>query len=460
MASTYLTRAEADPQSSQTTGTYSVWVKRGSLGSYQTIFNHRLNGSYEFKFIFYNDDTMFITANHNGVRLLLQTNRKFTDTNGWYHICIAVDSTQGSSTDRAKLYINGVQETSFVSAGGNAAVYPSSSQGLNLDGGSGYTNYIGSRDGSSEIFDGCMSHFHFVDGSQLAPTIFGSTDSTTGEWKINTSPSVTYATNSFFVLKDGNSGTDQSGQSNNYSVGAGTLTKTEDNPSNVFNTFNLLDNYYESGEFTNGNTTYKTGAGSSVYARNTSTLGMTKGKFYWEVKPVAVNTSGDYYPVIGISSTQVTSATDWLCKTANDYGLQTSANLSTVQKMNNNAGTAWGSPFSLNDIVGVAVDLDNRKIYFSKNGTWMESGNPASGSTGTGSAFTITAPADTPLGAYFPSVSNYDGTGWVRFETNFGNGYFGTTAVSSAGTNASGIGIFEYDVPTGYTALSTKGLNL
>ena len=294
----------------------------------------------------------------------------------------------------------------------------------------------------------------------LAPTVFGSTDSTTGEWKINTSPSYTVGTNGFFILKDGNSGTDQSANSNNFTVSNGTLTKSEDNPSNVFNTFNPLDNYYESGEFTNGNTTYKSGAGSSVYARNTSTLGMTKGKFYWEVKPVAVNTSGDYYPVVGISSTQVTGATDWLGKSANDYGLQTSSNLSTVQKMNNNSGTAWGLPITINDICGVAVDLDNRKIYFSKNGTWMESGDPTSGSTGTGSAFTITAPADTPLGAYFPSVSNYDGTGWVRFETNFGNGYFGTTAVSSAGTNASGNGIFEYDVPAGYTALSTKGLNL
>ena len=49
------------------------------------------------------------------------------------------------------------------------------------------------------------------------------------------------------------------------------------------------------------------------------------------------------------------------------------------------------------------------------------------------------------------------GTGNV-IDANFGNGYFGTTAVSSAGTNASGIGTFEHDGPTGYNALSTLGL--
>ena len=448
MASTYLTKTYSGSGNRQRQ-TMSMWIKRSTLGTNTVLFSVHYTGTYFGYLRFKTDDTLQYYI--NSPNLNVRTNAKFRDTNAWYHIVCTVDTTDATSDDRIKLYVNGERQTLQTNT--------QPSQNAEVTFGDNYRHDVGGYQAGS-YFGGSMSHFHFVTNTAYQASSFGSTDSVTGEWQINTSPSVTYNTNSFFILKDGNSGTDQSGQSNNYSVGGGTLTKTEDNPSNVFNTFNLLDNYYESGEFTNGNTTYKTGAGSSVYARNTSTLGMTKGKFYWEVKPVAVNTSGDYYPVIGISSTQVTSATDWLGKTANDYGLQTSANLSTVQKMNNNAGTAWGSPFSLNDIVGVAVDLDNRKIYFSKNGTWMESGNPASGSTGTGSAFTITAPADTPLGAYFPSVSNYDGTGWVRFETNFGNGYFGTTAVSSAGTNASGIGIFEYDVPTGYTALSTKGLNL
>ena len=97
------------------------------------------------------------------------------------------------------------------------------------------------------------------------------------------------------------------------------------------------------------------------------------------------------------------------------------------------------------------MDLDNNKIYFHKNGTYINSGVPTSGATGTG-AFSLVADKT----YLFASAANYANG---KFSWNFGNGYFGTTAVASAGTNASGNGIFEYDVPSGYTALCTKGLN-
>jgi len=105
-------------------------------------------------------------------------------------------------------------------------------------------------------------------------------------------------------------------------------------------------------------------------------------------------------------------------------------------------------------IIGCAFDFDNNKFYFSKNGTWLNSGDPTSGATGTGSFGTLAS------GLYVPGITNVSWTTASSTAFNFGNGYFGTTAVASAGTNASGNGIFEYDVPTGYTALSTKGLNL
>ena len=95
--------------------------------------------------------------------------------------------------------------------------------------------------------------------------------------------------------------------------------------------------------------------------------------------------------------------------------------------------------------------MDNQKLYFSKNGTFQNSGVPTSGSTGTGA---ISVVADN---TYVPCMAFY---GSQAANCNFGNGFFGTTAVTSAGSNASGNGVFEYDVPTGYTALSTKGLNL
>jgi hypothetical protein len=133
---------------------------------------------------------------------------------------------------------------------------------------------------------------------------------------------------------------------------------------------------------------------------------------------------------------------------------------STARKINDSNETAFGNTYTDGDIIGIALDLDNLKIYFSKNGVWQNSGDPTSGSTGTGAAFTITAPSSTTDGAYFFACSDDNTSAERRVAWNFGNGYFQTTAVSSAGTNASGNGIFEYDVPTGYTALSTKGLNL
>ena len=99
------------------------------------------------------------------------------------------------------------------------------------------------------------------------------------------------------------------------------------------------------------------------------------------------------------------------------------------------------------------MDLDNNRLFFSKNGTFQNSGDPTS-STGA-----ITIPTSSS-GFYFMGISDEHNNGTNTWEANFGNGYFGTTAVSSAGTNASGNGIFEYDCPSGYTALSTKGLNL
>ena len=110
------------------------------------------------------------------------------------------------------------------------------------------------------------------------------------------------------------------------------------------------------------------------------------------------------------------------------------------------------------------MDLDNNKLYFAKNGTWQDSGDPTSGSTGTGavSVHNINTSPNSSIrgqGTYFFAAGNWHTSGSTTWESNFGNGYFGTTAISSAGTNTSGIGIFEYDVPTGYTALSTKGLN-
>ena len=107
------------------------------------------------------------------------------------------------------------------------------------------------------------------------------------------------------------------------------------------------------------------------------------------------------------------------------------------------------------------MDLDNNKIYWAKNGDWGDGSGSWDSSTFDAAVgdLAITAPASVGGNRhYFPTAGASDYSVSSTFQTNFGNGYFGTTAISSAGTNASDIGLFEYDVPTGFTALSTKGL--
>jgi hypothetical protein len=442
MASTYLTRTFGQA-GNRRTFTISYWVKMGYVSTTADgwIMGSGADGS--------NSDDLYIhtgrlnfSGYYGSTVYGVRTSAKYRDLSGWYHHVIRFDSTQSTASDRARLYVNGELQTAL-----DSDTYPSQ----NLE-----TTYINTARqhtigasvyGSSigNFFNGSISHFHFCDGYSYGADSFGSTDSTTGEWKINTSPSVTYGTNGFFILKDGNSVTDQSPNTNNFTVGGGTLTKTEDNPSNVFATMNALDNYFASATFTNGNNTVNFNNTNERYLLGT--MGFNSGKWYWEVKYDAK--SGDTHSKIGIESIMKAYPNGY---EADSYGYRSS----NGKKVNGGTFTTYGDSYTVGDIVGVAVDLDNNKIYFSKNGTWQDSGNPASGASGTGAAFTVGTPSS---GFYFPAVGKEDAD-TCQFSFNFGNGYFGTTAVSSAGTNASGIGIFEYDVPTGYTALSTKGLNL
>ena len=429
MASTYLTRTPSSA-GNRKTFTLSFWIKRGNLSSQQHI--AYASGYTEIRFTS-DDKTMFRDAGGNfGL-----SDAVFRDVSAWYHIVYAIDTTQATESNRIKLYVNGEQFT--------VTTFPT----LNFD--FAWNNNVEHQIGASsgaEFFNGSMSHIHFIDGTAELPTAFGEYDAN-GVWKIKTSPSVTYGTNGFFILKDGNSVTDQSGEGNNFTVAGGTLTNTEDNPSNVFNTFNSLDNFYANATFSNGNNTVVTNA--SAFATSLSTLGMSSGKYYCEIKAVTIYNG---YARFGISGSQASS--NGFGNAADEYVFMAN----NGQKRNNSTTSAYsGVAWNNNDIIGIAVDLDNNYIYFSRNGSWINSGNPASGASGTNAAFTLGTPS---TGFYYFGVNDADNAASSEntYQANFGNGYFGTTAVASAGTNASGIGIFEYDVPTGYTALSTKGLNL
>ena len=438
MASTYLQKTNVS-QTLNSKFTISVWVKRGELSSsgMNAICGSDSTGSHATQF-FFDGPSLRFYDNFSSTDLV--TTRKFRDTNAWYHIMAAVDTSQSTAADRVKIYVNGTQETSFATSN-----YPGQGDGMiiNIN---GYKFYVGTAEttGGSKFgyFDGCMSHFHFSDGQQLAPTVFGETDSTTGEWKIKTSPSFTLGNNGFTILKDGNTITDQSSNSNNFTLGAGTLTNTEDNPSNIFAILNPL--LPSNPSLTNGNLSLL--SGSASWLGTASTLGFSSGKFYYEVKITdVVNYTQlgvvDESDVNGLASTYVGNK-------AKGWGY----NAGTGEYYNNGTGTSYGASYGNNDVIGIAIDADNNKLYFAKNGTWQNSGDPTSGATGTGA---ISISHATGYDTWFPAVScNY-----IRANCNFGNGFFGSTAITSEGTNASGIGKFEYDVPTGYTALSTKGLN-
>ena len=435
MANTYLQKTFSTTGDRQKF-TLSMWVKRGIVpvgnqsGTEGFLFQaYQDSGNQDQIWLQSNGTINYVRNNANAVT----PSQMLRDPNAWYHIVFAGDTTQGSNADRLKVYINGTQapigQQDTITQGSNFGAINNAQQ---------YT--FGKRNSNDWYFDGSMSHIHLIDGTAYTPSAFGETDATTGEWKIKTSPSVTYGNNGFFILKDGNSVTDQSGEGNNFTVASGTLTKTEDSPSNVFATMNPLIPGQTNYTYSNGNNTIT--QGSAAWVKSNSTLGMSSGKYYWEAKYV----SGSY-TVVGVDKTD--TATPYPSTSSSAVGWKRNGNVEVATTPQTDIAS-----YAHGDIVSVALDMDNGCVYFGKAGVWQNSGDPTSGSSKTGAYSLPSYVANTP---YFATVSPY-GSGATSM--NFGNGYFGTTAVSSAGTNASGIGIFEYDVPTGYTALSTKGLNL
>ena len=449
MASTYLQRT-AGTSTENYKYTFSAWVKRtGVLGSSsvnEVLFSNWSNdtNSAYIRFEDQNDNLQVFDKYGSTIDLNYQTNMKFRDCNSFYHIVVNVDGTR-SANQRCKIYVNGseVSCSNTTDTGGTLAMKTVTATNAMRAGA------IKTSGGTEYYFSGILSHVHYIDGTGYDASYFGETDSTTGEWKIKTSPTgITYGTNGFFILKDGNTITDQSSNSNDFTLGAGTLTKTEDCPSNVFATFNPLHpglTLFSNVNFLNGNTTFDNNeTGGSIYPIAKSTLAASQGKYYAEFK------QNESDGGLGISDGK--SDENFLGdNTSNGVHYRSDGNVRV-----NNAESSFGDTYTTGDIIGIAMDLDNNYVYFSKNGTWQDSGDPTSGASGTGG---ISIPTSS-TGVFHFAATEIGSSSTSNMSANFGNGYFGTTAVASAGTNASGNGIFEFDVPNGFTALSTKGLNL
>jgi hypothetical protein len=435
--------------------TFSAWVKKASntTGNDQVIYDSYADGNNRMTLYFVSSSKLALYGAISGSTILhFETTRLFRDLNAWYHIAFQLDTTQATDTDRFKLYVNG--ERIMYTTGFSTETYPSPNVNLPM-GTSSYQHAFGFYSGGgSSVFQGSMSHLHFTDGYAYASSSFGSTDSTTGEWKINTSPSVTYGNNGFFILKDGNSLTDQSPNTNNFTVNTGTLTKTEDCPSNVFCTLNPLDNAEaKTFNLSNGNLTMGNASGTNDYGLR-GTLGVTAGKYYWEVKSV----NGGDVIAMAESDKRLTINNMDGSPDAGFWGWQSNGTGASVNTYNNgtfsNSNTLQG--WANNSIIGVALDMDNGKVYMSIDGVWKGADNNTSDPANQTNPMYTTIPTD---GTLILPYTEHRSSGDPATHWNFGNGYFGSTQISSAGTNASNIGIFEYDVPTGFTALSTKGLN-
>ena len=450
MASTYLER-NMTGNTASTKMTFSCWLKISNPSTNGRIFGAQANACHSY---FGGNGKLnidFSAKDSGSVSAKLETNRLFRDTNAWYHIVFALDTTLGTADDRIKFYVNGVQETSF-----NSRTNPGQNDTYAY-GQNGYYN-VGARSNNTgsagHYFDGLMSHVHYCDGYAYTPSDFGSTDSVTGEWKINASPSVSYGTNGFFILKDSNSGTDQSGNSNNFTV-SGDLTKTEDCPSNIYATANPLVRNQVT--ITTANLTVR--SPGSTWMGIPATLGVESGKWYWEYKLAL----GNAWSQCGVMSSKPNGGYDSIYSTYvgnNSGGL--ALNSGNGDFYHDGSSGAYGTSAWFSgglaeyDIIGVALDATNNKIWFSQNGTWGNSSNPSTGSGG------IDFSGDTDFTnykPYFPAFSVHN----CILTLNFGNGHLGTAEITTNGGNGfqdtDGNGRFYYAVPTNYRGLSTKGLN-
>jgi len=444
MAAMYRTQGTATDRKKFTV---SMWVKIAKLGSEMTSYQFMdFYGGASDRISLYHNPTNQLQiyhekSNSGSNEVAWKSDALLRDKTAWYHLVWRADSTQSTAADRFRVYINGELITL------NNTTYPSQNFEF-AQGTSSYVQYIGRYGGNTNNnFNGVMSHVNFCDGYSYGPDSFGSTDATTGIWKINTSPSVTYGNNGFFLKMEDTSNLDldSSPNAHTFTTGGGTVTATQDCPSNNFPVLNALNIQSTGYTLADGNLSV-TGNTGDAWRTMYATIGASSGKYYWEQK--ITNFTGVDPHYIGIvSDDQMSNSNIDQATTSRGYFYT-----KTGAKRNNNSQSSYGDSWTTNDIVGIALDLDNSKLYFSKNGTWQDSGDPTSGSTGTGAAFTITSGY-----IYIPATSTYYSNN--QYQMNFGNGFFGTTAISSEGTNASNIGKFEYDVPTGYTALSTKGLN-
>ena len=422
-ASAYLNRTPASA-TNQKTWTWSGWIKISQQNQNQYgIFSARgpSSGVPATTMGLLSSNTFLFADNGSGGSLT--TTQVFSDMSAWYHIVMVVDTTQATSTNRLKLYVNGLQVTSFSSA-----TYPSQNAQLAING--TLEHNIGKYANLGNYVDGYMAEINFIDGQALTPSSFGATNATTGQWSPATY-SGTYGTNGFHLTFANATSTttlgyDTSGNSNNWTTNNISLTagSTYDSMNDVPTLTSATASNYcvwnsnynpQTAVITDGNLTLSTAGSPGRYGTYT-TIGVSSGKFYWEITAGSLSTDG--YE-IGIANSNK-SATSALGADTNSY-----IYLSGGSSRTNNTTVAYGATFTAGDVIGVAMDLNAGTLIFYKNGTNQ------------GTAFT-----SIPSATWFPTVAD-DNTGSTTGSSFYAN--FGQQP-------------FTYTPPSGYVSLNTYNL--
>ena len=417
--------------------TYSCWFKFGNTpGSAEQHFIYAAGSSNTYVRI-QTDGTIRFRLFDAPQDFLLATTAVYRDPSSWYHLVLQLNTPDSSSTERVKIYINGEQQTLSGS-------YPTQDY-------SGWINNTSAQNIPASGDGSCyMAEIHMCANQIYAPTTFGQTDSTTGEWKPKTVSGVSYGTNGYYLkfANSGAMGTDSSGNGNTWTVNsAGTNPQTVDTPSNNFVTMNSIANKFPNSTFTLGNLAVAMGASQSTF--NAGTFGVSSGKWYFEMKPTALGSGTDNCLVGIVSRSDSTGTSDYL-------GEPTSiVYRNNGQRKTDSGNATYGASWTTSDIVMVAVDCDNNNIYFGTNGQWADgSGNNDEASPNSAIAFTSTMISD---GVVFPAFGDLStNSPEPAGQFNFGNPPF---TISSGNADANGYGNFEYAVPSGYYSLCTKNLN-
>lgn len=422
------------------TFTFSFWHKRTQLSGFEAD-NYLMSQGSNARFHFAGHTLRFM---FDGNSTELEASHKLRDLSAWYHIVLAVDTTQGTNTNRVKMYVNGVQYTF------NNSDWPS--QNATSDWMNTNDLYFNVRDGDGSYDNsGYWSEIAVVDGTQCAPTVFGEFDADSGIWKPKdlSEEEITWGDEGFYWTFSDTSalGADSSGNSNTATFS--NLTTADiatDTPHNNFCTYNNNWRTNTSIDASEGGTKV-TCAASAGWLSIVGTVGLTKGKWYWEA---ASSSNYIFYGIADVESPTIPQATGGYFLGYGDddstlsmgmYGLNGVVYSDTSG--NNGPGAAADT------VVQIALDMDNRAIYFGANGTWANSGDPTSGASKTGASTWGTGWSDT----VYPALSVSQGE---HTTANFGG--YTVDSISSAQSDGAGYGTFEYAVPSGYYAICTKNL--